>query len=174
MITSQILDNYFKNINKNINKNKKVLLLLIVVISILIILFVIKYIWSKETIEGFSKLKDFMERNNSNKDIIKGTKYDKLVHNMKSLEEEDNNTTSFLSELFTNLDDEDTNNDTDNKIINFNSSGSKASTKNIKNNIKDYYNSFNDERFSKKCDTTIESLQKFKHFKDEFWNIFKY
>lgn len=160
------LDKYFKN------KNKKVLLLLIFVIIILIFIFVSKYNKDENTIEGFSKLKDFMDRKNNNKDIIKGTKYDKLVHNMKSLEEEDNNSSSFLSELFTNLDDEETNDD--NKIIKFNSSGSKASTKNIKNNIRDYYSSFNDERFTKKCDTTIESLQKFKHFKEEFWNIFKY
>lgn len=161
------LDKYFKN------KKKKVLLLLVFVIIILIIIFVSKYNKNDNTIEGFSKLKDFMDRKNNNKDIIKGTKYDKLVHNMKSLDEYNNNSSSFLSELFTNLDDEE-NNDEENKIIKFHSSGSKASTKNVKNNIRDYYNSFNNERFTKKCDTTIESLQKFKHFKEEFWNIFKY
>lgn len=173
------------NLILNIQKYyAEILISLVIVMLICIIIFknnnyiVRDYttIDNNDLIEGFSKVNDFKNRKKNrerNKYMVEGTKYDKLANSMKLLDENSKNSSdSFFGELFTNISLND-DNDLDKKIK-YNKNGSKASMKNVKNNIIDYYNHFDQEKFTKKTNSTLESLRKFKHFKEEFWNIFDY
>jgi hypothetical protein len=168
-----------KNLFINIDKYYAEILVFFVIIMLLCIL-LYKDDEKFKNIEGFSKLSDFKNRTKNrekNKDMVEGTKYDKLANSMKLLDESSNNKSdSFLGELFTDISsDNDDNTEYDlNKKIKYNKNGSKASAKNVKNSIMEYYNHFDQDKFSKKTNSTIESLRKFKHFKEEFWNIFDY
>ena len=43
----------------------------------------------------------------------------------------------------------------------------------MKHKIKEYYRSFNQEKFTDTPKNSRHALEKFKHFKESFWNIFK-
>lgn len=167
-----------RNSNKIFETIRKYYAELMILIIIIVLLYVGIYkenYKEHDTIEGFSKISDFRNRrrNKNNNNTVEGSRYDKMINSMKLLDDNsEGNSETFLGELFTNISPDDDNDS--NKKIKYNKNGSKASMKNVKNNIIEYYNHFDQDKFSKKTNSTLESLRKFKHFKEEFWNIFEY
>ena len=148
--------------------------------------------------EGFSnKIKEFMNRNKQ-KDYKEGTQLDKVIDGLKNLDNGNLKVqNSIFSKLYQSTDDKSINNKDNNsdnnsnsesnknsdgkfdnrfsinKKIKYDKNGNNVSSSKMKSSIQEYYNKFNDKRFTEECDTTYKSLKKFKHFKDEFYNLFK-
>lgn len=161
------VNNIFINIEKYY---AEILILLVIVMLICIVVYKNENNKNYNIIEGFSRVSNFRNRKHNrakNKDMVEGTRYDRMVNSMKLLDENKDSSDSFLGELFTNIklnDDE----DDLNKKIKYNKNGSKASMKNVKNNIIEYYNHFDQEKFSKKQILLLKVLENLSISKKNF------
>lgn len=167
-----------------LNANNIIFILLIVLFIICIYQITINNTVDRIDInEGFStKIKEFMERNKKKK-YKEGTQLNKIIDGLKHLDMGNN---KLKTTIFSTNDNESENesdnkknsknnsskNNSINKVVKYDKSGSNVSSNKMKSSIQEYYNKFNDEKFTKDCDTTYKSLKKFKHFKDEFYNLF--
>ena len=168
-----------------LNANNIIFILLILLFIICIYQITINNtVNSMDVNEGFStKIKEFMERKKE-KNYKEGTQLNKIIDGLKHL---DMGNKKLKTTLFSTKDNEYENeyeneknsknnsskNNSVNNLVKYDKSGSNVSSNKMKSSIQEYYNKFNDEKFTKDCDTTYKSLKKFKHFKDEFYNLFK-
>ena len=158
--------NYLSIVTNNVfvNKNKTLILLILFLLMICLILFNMENkkkldqtnkqeynqnsLEQHELIEGFkNKLEDFMDS--------KSKKRREKFYNKQSKESEVSKLLNRLSKA------EDMYDMNDRSMDHF------------KNKIREYYRSFNKERFTSTPKNTRLSLEKFKHFKESFWDIFK-
>jgi len=120
--------------------------------------------------EGFKsrKLEKFKSTKKRNKDYYKGSRVDRIKQKEKMMDIVDK--PLFASEgIQNNVDREDYTN-----VFNIHKKGSKASMSRVQSHLYDYYKKFDEERFKREPQSIIDSLGKWKYFKEEFYNIFKY
>lgn len=120
--------------------------------------------------EGFKsrKLEKFKDTRKGNKNYYKGTQVDRLKQKEKMMDI--SGSSLFASEGITsNIDSKEYTN-----IFNIHKKGSKASMGRAKSHLYDYYRKFDEDKFSRKSHSIIDSLGKWKYFKEEFYNIFEY
>jgi len=59
-------------------------------------------------------------------------------------------------------------------IFNIHKKGSKASMNRVQSHLYDYYKKFDGDKFNRKPQSIVDSIGKWKHYKEEFYNIFEY
>lgn len=190
----------FKNIVNEKHLNLHELNANNIIFIVLILLFIIciyqitinNTVNSMDVNEGFStKIKEFMERKKE-KNYKEGTQLNKIIDGLKHLDMGNKKLKTTLFSTNDNEYDNEYDNESENEknsknnssknnsskknsvnnLVKYDKSGSNVSSNKMKSSIQEYYNKFNDEKFTKDCDTTYKSLKKFKHFKDEFYNLF--
>lgn len=120
--------------------------------------------------EGFRsrKLEKFKDARKGNKNYFKGSKMNRIKQKEKMMDTSSNSISAFDGITGT-VDREDYTN-----IFNIHKKGSKASMGRVQSHLYDYYKKFDEEKFSRKPHSIIDSLGKWKYFKEEFYNIFEY
>jgi hypothetical protein len=154
---------------------KPIIIFLVIITSLFLVIIVKNNLDKLDPIkveEGFKsrKLERFRDSKKVNKNYIKGSRLDRIKHKEKMMDISSNtNTISAFDGITDTIDREDYTN-----IFNIHKKGSKASMGRVKSHLYDYYNKFDDNRFSRKSQSIIDSLGKWKYFKEEFYNIFEY
>ena len=120
--------------------------------------------------EGFGsrKLEKFKNTKKGNKDYFKGSRMDIIKQKEKMMDTSSKSIASYDG-ISKTINKEDYTN-----IFNIHKKGSKASMSRAKSHLYDYYKKFDGDKFSRKSHSIIDSLGKWKHFKEEFYNIFEY
>lgn len=120
--------------------------------------------------EGFKsrKLERFKDSRKGNKNYFKGSRIDRIKQKAKMMDSS-NDSMSAFDGIASTVNREDYTN-----IFNIHKKGSKASMGRVKSHLYDYYKKFDEDKFSRKPHSIIDSLGKWKHFKEEFYNIFEY
>lgn len=152
---------------------KSAIIFLVIIISLTLVI-ILKNNYDKlgydDMEEGFKsrKLERFRDAKKGHKKYVKGSRIDRLKQKKKMMDTSIKSISAF-DDITNTVDKEDYTN-----IFNIHKKGSKASMGRVKSHLYEYYKKFDDNRFSRRPHSIIDSLGKWKHFKEEFYNIFEY
>ena len=114
------------------------------------------------------KLDKFKNIKKGKGNLMKGSMIDRIKQKEKMMNTSDSSISAF-DDITNTVDREDYTN-----VFNIHKKGSKASMGRVQSHLYDYYKKFDGDKFSRKPHSIIDSLGKWKHFKEEFYNIFEY